>query len=247
MGDALRIDRVRHPGTHRPLHRDPGGLQRRDGCIHRLHRNHLVSIAMDQEDRRPAARLPGQPVGAEQRSRVAQHSGNRALPAQRDVQCGHGALGEPDQRQLVIAQPIRFELGVEEGVNNRRDRLDAEQQGFRSPVAQREPLVAERRHVARLRRIGRDERGTGQPRGQSRRELDQIIAVGADAVQQHDQLTGCAAGAGRHARSGKHSHWHSGALEGQKPPRRLVNRRWTDNVRRGLLIASAPRMPGAVP
>jgi hypothetical protein len=114
--------------------------------------------------------------------------------------------GEADQRQLMIREALALELGVEEGVEQRRHRLDPEQQRLRPPVAQREPLTAERRHVAGLGCVRCDERRIRQPFRERRREPDQIVAVGAHAVKQDDQLARRAAGAGRHPGSGQESH-----------------------------------------
>jgi hypothetical protein len=100
---------------------------------------------------------------------------------------------------------MALELGVEERVDRRCDRLHTKQQRVRPAVAQREPLAAERCHVARFRRVRRDELGAGQHRGHRRRQLDQVLAIGADDAQQHDQLAGRAARTGRYARSGQQS------------------------------------------
>ena len=58
----------------------------------------------------------------------------------------------------------------------------------RRAIHQAEPLPAERRHVVRERRVGRDEGGMRQGAREIGRQADQVVAVGADAVQQHDEL-----------------------------------------------------------
>ena len=197
---------------------------------------------MDQVHGRPALRLRGQALAAEQSAREAEHAGDGASPPGRDVERGHGALGEADQRQLMIRQAVALELGIEEGVEQRRHSLDPEQQRLRPPVAQREPLAAERRHVAGLGCVGRDERRIRQRFRERRRERDQIVAVGAHAMQQDDQLARRAAGAGRHPGSGQKSH------APQKSRRlHLVNCRAGDNHRRALPIASLSLLSMAAP
>jgi hypothetical protein len=123
----------------------------------------------------------------------------------------HGALRESDNRELMIGQPVALELGIEKRVEHRCRRLDAEQQRLGPAIAQREPLVSERRHVVRFRGVRRYEGGPGQGRRHRWRESDQIVAVGPNAVQQHDQLACRIAGAGRHVRRGEQGHGHSNA------------------------------------
>jgi hypothetical protein len=168
--------------------------------------DHLVGIAMDEVHGRPAPRFLGQALAAEQGAGEAEHRGGRALPPGRDVESGHRALGEADQRQLVVPEPVALELGIEEGIEERRDALDPEQQRVGPPVPQREPLPPEWGHVAGLGSVGRDKGRARQPAGKRGRERDQVGAVGAHAVQQHDQLAGRAAGPRRHARSGQRRH-----------------------------------------
>jgi hypothetical protein len=153
-------------------------------------------------------------------------------------------LREAHQRQLMIRQPIALELGVEKSLDQRRDRLHAEPQRVRPAVAQREPLIAEWRHIARVRCIWRDERGTGQQRGHGRRQLDQVLAVGADAVQQHDQLAGRPARARRYARSGQQSQRQPSETSQKSNCRVLANRRRPDNDRRASPTASPAAASG---
>jgi hypothetical protein len=87
---------------------------------------------------------------------------------------------------------VAVEPGIEQRVEHQCCRPDAEQQRLGPAIAQREPLVSERRYVVRFRGVRRYEGGPGQSRRQRRRESDQIVAVGPDAVQQHD-------------------HWHAGS------------------------------------
>ena len=143
--------------------------------------------------------------------------------AQRDVQRHHGALREADQRELAVAEPVARELGVEAGVEHRRARPHAGQQRRRAAVAQREPLPAEGRHVAGLGRVGRDEGGLRQMLGERRGELDQVRAVGADAMQQHHELARRRRPPRRPARSGEHGHRRCLPRPGSN--RRLMRRR----------------------
>jgi hypothetical protein len=109
---------------------------------------------------------------------------------------GHRALREAHQRQRLVAEAARGERRVDEAVDERRHCPEAGEEGCGRAVLQAEPLPAERPHVAGKGRIGRQELRLGQQRRQIGREPDKIAAVGADAVQQDDQLARLAAGGG---------------------------------------------------
>ena len=207
MQDDFGVDAMPEPGADRPLHWHPGCLQALDRGVQRLHRHDLVGSAVDQEHRRPAHHLGRQMLGAEQRSRVAEDGGQRRRPAKRRVEREHRTLGESDQRELTRAEGGGPEFGVEEGVQHRQARLDPCQQRRRPPIPEREPLPAERRHVAGLRPVGCDEGRVRQALGEHGCEADQVVALGADAVQQDHELArrpwlmGWQAGAGQERHS----------------------------------------------
>ena len=65
-----------------------------------------------------------------------------------------------------------------------------------------EPLPAHRLAGHELGRVRGDEGGVGQPALPLPADLDQVVAVGAVAVEEHDKLL-CRAGTGRKARAGE--------------------------------------------
>ena len=90
----------------------------------------------------------------------------------------------------------RVQFGIEEGVERRARPVDAAPALVRIAEGQRKPLPPDRRLAAGLRRMRRDERGVRQQRLPGAADVDQVVAVGAVAVQEHDQplgLAGCAA------------------------------------------------------
>ena len=104
------------------------------------------------------------------------------------MQRHHGALAEADQRQRRGRQVAALELGVEEAVEHRRRLVDADPALVGIAEGERKPLPAHRRLAARLRRVRRDEGGLRQQPLPGAADLDQVVAVGAVAVQEHDQL-----------------------------------------------------------
>ena len=91
---------------------------------------------------------------------------------------------------------MRLASVVDEGIEDRRRRAHAGDDRLTLELAQAEPLAADRRHVARERRVGGHESGVRQ--AQKGRQRDQVVTVGAQPVQQDDQLLGLAAGGRRH-------------------------------------------------
>ena len=114
----------------------------------------------------------------------------------------------PTSASWRLVEAVARKLVVQKRVEQRRGRLHAAQQRLGTPVLQGEPLVAERRHVAGLGPVRRDERGMRQELRQRRRQADQVVAVGADAVQQDDELS-CGAASRRDTRPGKPAHFYS--------------------------------------
>ena len=66
--------------------------------------------------------------------------------------------------------------------------------------------------------MGRKEFGVGQDAREARRQTNQIIAVGADAVQQDDKLGGFAALKGSERRSRKIARKIERCVDGPLPP-----------------------------
>jgi len=120
------------------------------------------------------------------------------------MQRHHRALAETDQRELRLVETVPRKLLVDEAVENRRGRQDAPQDFGRIEPRDREPLIAET-DVAALRRIGRDEGRIRQKPLPVGREADEIVAVGAVAMGENDELFRPAARR-RHRRPGQCRH-----------------------------------------
>ena len=147
------------------------------------------------------------------------------------MQRHHRALAETDQRESAN----RRGRGAPAPRRGRRRApaapIDAAVQRSSAPARivgravalEREPLPAHRRAGAALGRVRRDEGGVRQQRAPLLAELDQILAVGAVAVQEHHELRG----AGRSWRS------QSGSGQFRRSSRRLR----VTTVRRGSGLA----------
>ena len=116
------------------------------------------------------------------------------------MQRHHGALREADQRQTRIVKPGALKLRIEEGVEDRGGPAHTLDHGLRGPILKTEPLEAHRRHVAWLRRVRGNKRGTRENLGQLRRKREQIVAVGPKTVQQNDERRARLAGCRKHPR-----------------------------------------------
>ena len=118
------------------------------------------------------------------------------------MQRHHGALRESDQRRRLVGESALGQLAVDEGVEQggggpRRGGLAGEVDPFEP-----EPLAAEA-DLAGERRIGRNEGAVRQRLGPIGRQPEQVLSVGAIAVQQHHQPARPAAGSGRSAMGGE--------------------------------------------
>ena len=97
-------------------------------------------------------------------------------------------------------------FGVEKGIEHRRRHLHAGPALARIAERQRKPFAPHRRLPARPRRVRRDEGGVGQQALPGAADIDQVVAVGAVAVQEDDELLRFAR-ARRQARAVEFSHF----------------------------------------
>src|SRR5438034_8081207 len=104
------------------------------------------------------------------------------------MQGHHRALAKADERERRGRQIAALELGVEEARENRRRLVDAGPAFIRIAEGEREPLPADRRLGAGLWRVRGDERGVRQQALPGAADVDEVVAVGAIAVQKHDEL-----------------------------------------------------------
>ena len=126
------------------------------------------------------------------------------------MQRHHRPLAEADQSEARIVEAEPGEFGVEKGVERRPRRNDAAPALIRAARVvgredvEPEPLPARRRAGAALGRVRRNESGVGQQFPPLPAEFDEVVAVGAIAVQEHDQPLG-GGGLGIEARAGQFS------------------------------------------
>ncbi len=84
---------------------------------------------------------------------------------------------------------MAIKLGIEKSVEQRRRLVDAHPALVGIAESERKPLPADRRLSARLRRMRRDEGGLRQVLLPGAADVDEIVAVGAVAVQKDDELS----------------------------------------------------------
>ncbi len=108
--------------------------------------------------------------------------------AQAHVQRQHRSLAEADERQRRGRKIAPLEFGVEEAHEERRGFVNAVPAFIGIAEGEREPLPADRRLAAGLRRVRGHEGGLRQESLPGATDIDEVVAVGAIAVQEHDEL-----------------------------------------------------------
>ena len=192
---------MRQPRAEDPLHRDLGRLQPSDGIEERVDRDHSSAspcTSITGGRCRTSAASSSAPSSAPEKPRIAAGARARRGPT---MECHHRALREAEQGHGAVVQSISGEFLVEKGVHQRCGATDAGQHRRRPAVLEAEPLAAIGREVAGLRPIGRHEPRMRQVAGEQRRQLDEVVPIGAHPVQQDHQLTRRAARAGPEARA----------------------------------------------
>ena len=99
---------------------------------------------------------------------------------------------KPTSTSRLAREAVARQLGIEKAVERRPGGLDAAPVFAGIAQRQREPLQGAVHAGDRLRRIGRHERRVGQPLPPAVAERNEVIAIGAVAVQQHHQGGGLA-------------------------------------------------------
>ena len=122
-------------------------------------------------------------------------------------------MREADEREPRFVEPALGQRLGEVALEDRGGRADIFQHLLARPPLKAEPLPPEGRALAGKGRVGRDELRLGQERSPLLGEADKVGTVGAVAVQRHDQLPGCAAGAGRPARSVENIRHHRPGID----------------------------------
>ena len=158
------------------------------GDEHRVRRDHLVVRAVREQDRRrpPAARRGARGRPACRRSRRSPAGDRR----RRRPTCSAIIVPwlKPTSASLSSVRPWLASSASRKASSTGCALLTPSQRSSGSRDGEPEPLPAHRRLRAGLGRVGRDEGGVGQQGLPLPADLDQVLAVGAVAVQQHDKL-----------------------------------------------------------
>ena len=193
MAQAFGVDAVADAGRQMPF----DGDAKRGKTLHCLEqscrRDQIVAVAVNKQHRRARFYLGGKGFGfavgrQHQKAGVADDRRRRHRAAQTDMQRHHGALAETDQSERRSRQPMAAKLGVEKPLQLRRGLVDADPAFVRIAEGQCEPLPADRSLPARLGRMRRHECRLRQQLLPGAADLDEIVAVGTIAVQEHHKL-----------------------------------------------------------
>ncbi len=156
-------------------------------------RQHVVAVAVQQQYRRARLDLRAERFGRGQHAGEADDAGELFGATQSNMQRHHGALGEAQQDRLGLVKAVLRHRVVEEALDEGCRGAHAGRGDRRIEPGDTEPLVAEGIALAGIGRVGRMEHHVGHQRRQHRRKPDQVVAVGAVAMQQHHQMAGLAA------------------------------------------------------
>jgi len=183
-----RIDAVTDARRDVPLHAGSGMAKHPGRCEHRFGRDHLIGIAMNQQDRRRIGRQRLHLRAARQHAGITDDRSRLHRASQTDMQRHHRTLAEANERQAIGGKFKAREFGIEKVVERGRRGFDSLLHLTGIEPGDCEPLKARRRTSAALRRIRRHESDGRQLALPMRRETDQVVAVGAIAVTEHDEM-----------------------------------------------------------
>src|SRR6202167_3331801 len=176
-----------------PLHRYPELRQSLRRLKQRFRRNEISLVPVPKERGRPRLELGGKRVRLalrrhDQQPRISDDCRRCDGAAQADMQSHHRALAEADERERLRWQPMTRQLGIDEALQYRGRFVDADPALIWIAKGQSKPLASDRRLPASFRGVRRDERRVRQQRLPGAADLDQIVAVGAIAVEKNDEL-----------------------------------------------------------
>lgn len=197
---------MRNPGRDVPLNGDFGRREPLGRGENGSDRDEVVFVAMDQKHRRPLDRLSLQSSGVGQQAGIPQDPGEGPFTLRSDVERHHGALAEADERTSAVLKAVALQLRIEKAVELRPRRRYAPCEFMRIAHRQREPLPAQGRAGARLRRVRRNEEGMRQRTRPFPSDPEEVIAVRPVSVDEHDEASGRATGGGRQAWAVDHAH-----------------------------------------
>ncbi len=185
--EAGAVDAVAEPLPGVPAYRDVVTAEHLDGGAEGGEGHHRVGVAVGEQHGRPRADFTGQGLGPDQRPRIADHGGAGRFAAQSDIQRHHGALAETDQGKPIIGQGEAFQTLIEKPIYDQRRLSGGGGDFIRIAVLKAEPLASRRVRIANIGRVGRHEVGVGQNLRPGLGETDEIVAVGAPAMEEDDQ------------------------------------------------------------
>ena len=185
---GVGCDAVADAGAGVPLGGHIEAGQDADGMLHAGKGHHGIGIAMGEQDGRAAAEFGGGVFLVDHHAGKSDDARHRPGTAQGDIDRHHRALAEADQGEAAVVEAQAFEFGVEIGVDHGGGTLVALLQDRRPLVHEAVPLAPHRVLVTRVGGVGAGEAGVGQGALQRGCQADQVVAVRAPAVQQHDKL-----------------------------------------------------------
>ena len=201
LTQGFPIDAVADTRREVPLAGHLGRRERLRRQEQGVDRNHVVLVAVNEQDRRLGRHLAPEAVRPlsllqHDHAREADDRGRRPSPSQSDMEGHHRALAEPDESQPGCRKIEARELCLEEAVETGPGRVDAAPALVGIPEGEGEPFPPAGRRAAGLRCVRRHEGGVRQPGLPLAADLDEIVAVGAVAVEEHDELARPAGGRG---------------------------------------------------
>ena len=161
----------------------------------RLHRHHVISIAMHQQNGRAHAGFIGQRFRRQQAPRKSHDACNRIFAARRHMQADHCALAKAEQHHLFGQQIFVHQQRIQKGVQIIACRAQTAFGLFLGRAIKpgnRKPLVAIWQARNGFRRIGGHKQRVGQMFAQNIGQPQKIGAIGTIAVQKHHNRAGFA-------------------------------------------------------
>src|SRR5438105_5308910 len=193
MAYPLLIDAVADAVRKMPFDGNAQCSETARGMKQRLRGNEVILVAVNEQHRRARFDLGGKffhfGLGRpNKQAGIADDCKWRGCAAQSRMQSHHGALAEADQRERRGRQVAALEFGLEKPFQHGRRLVDAEPALIGIAEGERKPLLADRRLTARLRRMWGNKGSVWQQRLPGASDVDEVIAVGAVAVQKYDKL-----------------------------------------------------------
>jgi hypothetical protein len=118
--EPVRVDAVRQPETDMPLDRRTDDAQDAAGLSQGLDGDHVVAVAVNEEDRRARDDLAGQMLRPGKKAGKADNARHRLCTAKTHMQRHHRALAKADKRKRIVSKAKARKLLVEKSIKGRR-------------------------------------------------------------------------------------------------------------------------------